>query len=106
VTSIDAADIAFLAFDIVASRHLTTGTASWERLGATGETIKKDIAGLNIDLSDKDVTTEIRSVHFGKESAVLVDVASGGGDSIPEPFHYVFVVRQGEYLGCAGKVAG
>ena len=98
------ADSAFLVSDIANAAQPITSTATWEQIGAAGEAIKKDLAAMNIDLSAQDLTVTIRTVRFDKNTAAFVDVVGDGGDAGPDPFRFVFVVSNGDYLGNAGLV--
>lgn len=101
---LDAADAVFLLADIAGAAKVTTRAIDWPQVGAFAARIKSDIQALNIPLDSPDVSTTLCAVQFDDEVALVVDVASAGGD-VPDPLRFVFVVRGREYLGGAGKVA-
>ena len=102
--NLDAADAAFLLGDIAMASEVRTRSIDWAQVGASAERIRADIEAMNIPLESPDVSVTLREIHFDGDAAILVDVSSGGGD-VPDPLRFVFVVRNDDYLGNAGKVA-
>jgi hypothetical protein len=97
--------LAFLLADIAEARTKSFRKITWHDLGATAGEIQKAIADQNIDLNDPEVSTELYAISYGSSSAAFVDVSYGGGGEAPEPFRFIHVVSDGEYIGSAGDVA-
>jgi hypothetical protein len=75
--------------------------ASWESLGSARHAVEKAIADDNLDV--KTSTVELREIAFSdaqhRKVVVLVVDVTEGSDEPPDPYHNIYVVRDGVYLG-------
>jgi hypothetical protein len=104
-TELSADELAFLLSDIAEAKKTLIKETNWEALGPASGEIKKTIADQNINLKDPEVSVTIRAINYDENTLAVVDVASGGGGEAPDPFRYVYFVRNGKYVGYAGSTA-
>ena len=98
-------ELAFILANIASASAVKFAKISWRELGSAAKEVKRAIADQNVDLTEPEMVVDIYSTQLEGREIGIVDLNYGGGGRGPDPFRFVYVVADGQFIGKAGEVA-